>query len=1679
MAQRVFDFDKKNVNESNLGLAKKTSEKANQKDAVENIGYANSIEEAAEIFKAMIAATGIIGKNNIEMKDSNYSYDKETVIGIDVADLRDDMTKEEVGVKATIRNWYPHDHITGFTIHLSAGTRSGLYDPIKLKIFNSKVLRDNIINMREVEERRMSPIIQDKSDPSKMSFSILREIAAVVAEVLTEKVKSMNESNLGLAKKVSSSKEDADIEGIDSLDHLDVSTFIEIAKKIGMETKFHPREVYDNQVIDVPRDKWWSRDNKNCKMIRFESLENNINENSERLFRFTIDVDPEEENFTIFCVSNMTSEYFLNSNDIRWLDLTVENLKIAFEWLECWFDTEVGGLSKSFPDRFESFLKKYRNTSIGYVDNYIFESNLGLAKKTRDQAKDTDSIVKVGVIPFEDPLVEEICHSNGIYTYEDAAKETGLYSVDEKGGFELWFHGKKIKKFNELKWFTGLKNISGSSFAYCNELEEVTLPEGIEAISDHAFRSCWKLMKIDIPEGVKKIGPHAFESCRSLWRVSLPLSLESVGFNAFGGIHSLTLSDFTVPAGYEKNAFLVSFLDQQRRVHSRGVIVDDLKESQLGLAKRVSDAKNGDEADVESIALLDVDEFIREMKKEISLRWHADIDIRKRASTNWWNRNVEVFAAISSGTSFTNTIFRIAIDKGDNSEYMTEFKDQHGTTIILKDNKGEVIWQPLTRGSIKRTLEWIEHPYADLSSEKVKTIEDLSESLSLGLAKKTAQKSQEKDAVDNISCVGSIEDAGQTFKRFIEDSGVLEEFNLEANLYTHTEHLNSVSICTVAIDEKGEKIWDRFSLQVFFREWPMETGFTMHCSEDKGISERIFKDDILCNSLKNEDAVHRLGYLPIIVNKDDPTVMRIDMIKKMSDYVIDYVRDTFDSLKESQLGLAKKVSNTSKDKDSFDQFSYVKSIDEATKCFVDMLLEIGVVDNKRVHAVVKNIEIHSANECKKIVIFCNPSFDGFVDDSSIQYDGLGVIIRDWKRRRDIRYRRDTSGITYCEGFTIHFGGKFKNEVNDDIIHDSLVSDFIVVRKNHPTSGTLPRVGDPEMPGYMRVDVIKRLAEIVSRVVDFKYNTGFLNLDESDLGLAKRVNKDGASKDAIDNYAISFRDPIVMKICHDNGIYTTEDAANIKYNDIVNDMYNHKFTFKDTEIESFDELQLFTSLEIIPYAWFAGCSKLKSVKLPPNLKILADFAFNKTASLEKISIPNSVNRIARSAFSCSGIKEVLFEEPNDKIDLESSAFIDCMNLTEVTLPSGLSWMQEEVFWQCKNLKDVWIPADSKVDHVHVNMFRKTLGRDETPDIETTLHIARKDLYISLMDDRWEAPHMKREKIKAVYCGQEALEESSLGLAKRVVKDSEGKTVEDVASEIDTVTYEEACKRVGSFTKIYREEYDSQDGGDRYRYYNEDVINEDALRVFVEVGVIKDKEYDCEFLTFCLFTYLGPSYIKDYIDWILPGAKVVSTDRFNAISQNTGSLPYVLSNVNLIKAKEAIDDLKSRGKLLADAIKKKEKPQAYRSDGSFEKGVTKDDIIDCIGEVFQDYKTDELYDYAIKMGGIGQSIDESKEEILTPAMILRENHGDICQAIKDATGYDAVIQFDKTQEYISKIKLIIERTGVRYKRDIDLDDVLIEKAKTPGALWMSPNDTEVNEAIAKAASKFIGHRKRKNS
>ena len=83
-------------------------------------------------------------------------------------------------------------------------------------------------------------------------------------------------------------------------------------------------------------------------------------------------------------------------------------------------------------------------------------------------------------------------------------------------------------------------------FTSCQELTEVTLPDGLTRIPDRTFRYCSKLSALAIPAGVETIGDWAFDGCTSLRAISLPDKLTEIGKRAFKDCDSLTA--ITIPA---------------------------------------------------------------------------------------------------------------------------------------------------------------------------------------------------------------------------------------------------------------------------------------------------------------------------------------------------------------------------------------------------------------------------------------------------------------------------------------------------------------------------------------------------------------------------------------------------------------------------------------------------------------------------------------------------------------------------------------------------------------------------------------------------------------------------------------------------------------------------------------------------------------------------------------------------------------------------------------------------------------------------------------------------------------------------------------------------------------------------------------------------------------------------
>lgn len=83
----------------------------------------------------------------------------------------------------------------------------------------------------------------------------------------------------------------------------------------------------------------------------------------------------------------------------------------------------------------------------------------------------------------------------------------------------------------------------------CQQLREVTLPEGVTVIGDKAFAKCIALEKINIPSTVSSIGFESFMDCKNLQEITLPEGLTELGQGAFGRCASLKTMD--IPGSVE------------------------------------------------------------------------------------------------------------------------------------------------------------------------------------------------------------------------------------------------------------------------------------------------------------------------------------------------------------------------------------------------------------------------------------------------------------------------------------------------------------------------------------------------------------------------------------------------------------------------------------------------------------------------------------------------------------------------------------------------------------------------------------------------------------------------------------------------------------------------------------------------------------------------------------------------------------------------------------------------------------------------------------------------------------------------------------------------------------------------------------------------------------------------
>lgn len=134
------------------------------------------------------------------------------------------------------------------------------------------------------------------------------------------------------------------------------------------------------------------------------------------------------------------------------------------------------------------------------------------------------------------------------------------------------------------------------------------------------------------------------------------------------------------------------------------------------------------------------------------------------------------------------------------------------------------------------------------------------------------------------------------------------------------------------------------------------------------------------------------------------------------------------------------------------------------------------------------------------------------------------------------------------------------------------------------------------------------------------------------------------------------------------------------------------------------------------AAFAGSKNLKTVTFGEDLHYINDSAFY-YSDIEAVNLSDSLISIGEYAFLNSNIKAISLPDTVRKIG--KRAFANCDYLSEITIPSKVTVIEEGLFYNCNILETLNLPKNLK--KIEKEAFRscKNLKEIELPDSVTTL------------------------------------------------------------------------------------------------------------------------------------------------------------------------------------------------------------------------------------------------------------------------------------------------------------------------------------------------------------------------
>lgn len=132
---------------------------------------------------------------------------------------------------------------------------------------------------------------------------------------------------------------------------------------------------------------------------------------------------------------------------------------------------------------------------------------------------------------------------------------------------------------------------------------------------------------------------------------------------------------------------------------------------------------------------------------------------------------------------------------------------------------------------------------------------------------------------------------------------------------------------------------------------------------------------------------------------------------------------------------------------------------------------------------------------------------------------------------------------------------------------------------------------------------------------------------------------------------------------------------------------YEYTFADTPLLT--SIKIPSNITEIGHVCFGG-SGIRSIEIPSGVTVIESSAFLNCSNLTSVNIPNGLEIINNSLFNgCSSLPRITI--PNSIVSIGWSAFQNCTALTSVTIPSSVTEINPYAFYNCTSLTGVTVEA----------------------------------------------------------------------------------------------------------------------------------------------------------------------------------------------------------------------------------------------------------------------------------------------------------------------------------------------------------------------------------------------------